>query len=99
MSEICPVCGLPKDICVCQEIVKEQQNVRVRNETRAYGKTVTIVEGIDPNDIDINALAKELKTICACGGTAKEGTIELQGEHKKHVKEILVAKGYNPEVI
>ena len=99
MSEICPVCGLPKDICVCQEIVKEQQNVRVRNETRAYGKTVTIVEGIDPNDIDINALAKELKTICACGGTAKDGTIELQGEHKKHVKEILVAKGYNPEVI
>jgi translation initiation factor 1 len=99
VSEICPVCGLPKDICVCQEIVKEQQNVRVRNETRAYGKTVTIVEGIDPNDIDINALAKELKTICACGGTAKEGTIELQGEHKKHVKEILVAKGYNPEVI
>jgi len=99
VSEICPVCGLPKDICVCQEIVKEQQNVRVRNETRAYGKTVTIVEGIDPNDIDINALAKELKTICACGGTAKDGTIELQGEHKKHVKEILVAKGYNPEVI
>ncbi len=99
MSEICPVCGLPKDICVCQEIVKEQQNVRVRNETRAYGKTVTIVEGIDPNDIDINALAKELKTICACGGTAKNSIIELQGEHKKQVKEILVAKGYNPEVI
>ena len=99
MSEICPVCGLPKDICVCQEIVKEQQNVRVRNETRAYGKTVTIVEGIDPNDIDIDALAKELKTICACGGTAKEGTITLQGEHNKQVKEILVAKGYNPEVI
>ncbi|PKK81443.1 MAG: stress response translation initiation inhibitor YciH [Thermoplasmata archaeon HGW-Thermoplasmata-2] len=99
MSEICPVCGLPKDICVCQEIVKEQQNVRVRNETRAYGKTVTIVEGIDSNDIDINALAKELKTICACGGTAKNSIITLQGEHKKQVKEILVAKGYNPEVI
>lgn len=99
MSEICPTCGLPKEICVCQEIVKEQQVVRIRAEKRSYGKVVTLVEGINPNDININALAKELKTACACGGTAKNNVIELQGDHKKQVKDILVARGYNPEVV
>ena len=47
---------------------------------------VTIVEGIDDTAIDINKLAKILKSQCASGGTVKGRTIELQGDHKKRAQ-------------
>ena len=68
--------------------------IRVHNDTRRYGKTVTVVEGLDVGDIDIAELARTLKNKCAAGGTAKEGRIELQGEHKKKVAEVLESMGY-----
>jgi len=58
---------------------------------------VTIVEGINANDIDINDLARRLKTKCASGGTVKDGNIELQGDHKKKVQEALQELGFNIE--
>ena len=75
MAEICPVCGLPKELCMCEEIAREQQTVRISIDSRRYGKTVTVIDGIDENDIDINDLAKQLKNKCAAGGTAKDGRI------------------------
>ncbi len=59
---------------------------------------VTIVEGIDDSAIDINQLAKILKSACASGGTVKGRTIELQGEHKKRASQILQKNGYQVEV-
>lgn len=44
-------------------------------------------------------LIKKLKSRLACGGTAKEGRIELQGDHKNRVKEILIESGFTPEMI
>lgn len=64
MAEICPVCGLPKELCMCEEIAREQQTVRISIDSRRYGKTVTVIDGIDENDIDINDLAKKLKNRC-----------------------------------
>ena len=61
MAEICPVCGLPKELCMCEEIAREQQTVRISIDSRRYGKTVTVIDGIDENDIDIGDLAKQLK--------------------------------------
>ena len=97
MPEICNTCGLPKEICVCEEIAREQQDIKIYIEKRRYGKTVTIVEGIDANDIDINDLARQLKTKCASGGTVKDGNIELQGDHKKKVYDTLVELGFKVE--
>ncbi|MFP4170559.1 MAG: stress response translation initiation inhibitor YciH [Methanomassiliicoccales archaeon] len=97
MAEICPVCGLPEELCICEEIAREQQKVRITTDRRRYGKTVTVIEGIDTNDIDIDDLARQLKTKCAAGGTAKDGRIELQGEHKKKVKETLEKMGFKTE--
>jgi translation initiation factor 1 len=97
MPEICNTCGLPKEICVCEEIAREQQDIKIYIEKRRYGKTVTIVEGIDANDIDINDLARQLKTKCASGGTVKDGNIELQGDHKKKVYDALVELGFKVE--
>jgi translation initiation factor 1 len=98
MAEICSVCGLPKELCMCEEIAREQQSVRIYTDSRRYGKMVTVIDGIDANDIDLDDLAKKLKNKCAAGGTAKEGKIELQGEHKKKVKEFLEEMGFKTEV-
>lgn len=94
MAEICPTCGLPRDICVCGEISKEQQRIRVRMETRKWGRAVTIVDGIDDKDTDLGRLAQKLKTFCACGGTAKNSEIILQGDHREKVRSYLVEIGY-----
>jgi translation initiation factor 1 len=95
MPEICNTCGLPKELCVCEEIAREQQDIKIFTERRRYGKMVTIVEGINANDIDINDLARQLKTKCAAGGTVKDGNIELQGDHKRKVQDALVELGFN----
>jgi len=98
MAGICSVCGLPDELCMCEEIAKEQQQIRIYNDTRRYGKTVTIVNGLDSSDIDIDELARTLKNRCAAGGTAKEGRIELQGEHKRKVQAVLEGMGYTVQV-
>ena len=98
MAEICPVCGLPKELCMCEEIAREQQTVRISIDSRRYGKTVTVIDGIDENDIDIGDLAKQLKNRCAAVGTCKDGRIELQGDHKKKVKAVLEEMGFRTEV-
>jgi translation initiation factor 1 len=83
---------------MCEEIAREQQTVKIYTDSRRYGKMVTVIDGIDDNDIDINDLAKKLKNKCAAGGTAKDGKIELQGDHKKKVKEALESMGFKTEV-
>jgi len=97
MAEICSTCGLPLDICVCKEISKEQQRIKVRLETRKWGRAVTVIEGIDDKDTDLGRLAQKLKTFCACGGTAKNNQILLQGDHRQRVQSYLLELGYPRE--
>ncbi len=98
MAKICPVCGLPEELCVCEEIAREQQNIKIYTDRRRYGKMVTVVDGIDSADINIDDLARTLKTKCAAGGTVKDGKIELQGDHKRKVKAVLEDMGFSVEV-
>jgi len=95
MTEICPKCGLPKDLCICDILEKEaqQQKIKIFTETRKFGKIVTIVEGINKESLE--KVVKELKQRIGCGGTSKNGRIELQGEHKTKVKQILANLGYD----
>ncbi|MCD6547446.1 MAG: stress response translation initiation inhibitor YciH [Nanoarchaeota archaeon] len=99
MNEVCPKCGLPKELCVCETIAKEAQKIRIRTVKRRYGKITTVVEGIDPKSIDVKDLTKKLKSALACGGTSKDNVIELQGDHKQKVKEILVKFGFAEDQI
>ena len=98
MTEICPVCGLPKELCMCEEIARESQSVRISVDSRRYGKVVTVIDGIDDGSIDINDLAKKLKNKCAAGGTSKDGRIELQGDHKRKVQAVLEEMGFKTEL-
>lgn len=86
--EICPKCGLPKQACVCEQMVKSSQKIKVTTEKKRYGKIMTLITGFD-KEMDIKKISKELKNKFACGGTYKDNSIELQGDHKEKVKEIL----------
>lgn len=99
MSEICMKCGLPTELCVCETIAKESQNIIVNIEKRKFGKQYTVIKGIDQSDINMKDLAKKLKAKLACGGTTKDGKIDLQGNHKTKIKKILSQLGFSPETI
>ena len=78
MPEICPKCGLPMDLCVCDVLEKEtNKKIKVYSEKRKFRKYVVIVEGLSGDELE--KAAKELKRMLACGGTYKNGSIELQG--------------------
>lgn len=96
--DICPKCGLPKQACVCGEIAKSEQKVKVEGVKRKFGKITTVVTGIG-SDINLKEIATALKIELACGGTVKEGRIELQGDHRKRIKPILEKLGFSDSVI
>ena len=99
MVEIDPITGLPKELGVWENIAKENQEIKILIVKKKFGKKYTIVEGIDSKDIDIRDLAKKLKNKFACGGTAKDGKVELQGDHKYEVKKELINLGFPEETI
>lgn len=96
--EICPKCGLPTQACVCEQIVKSSQKIKVTTDKKRYGKIVTIISGFE-SGIDVKKIAKALKNELACGGTYKDNTIELQGDHRNKIKENLVKLGFDEESI
>jgi len=90
--------GLPTESDVFEEIAKSEQQIKVTLESRRYGKKITLVGGFDKH-VDVKSIAKSLKEKLACGGTVKNGVIELQGDHKKRVKPILVQLGFSENSI
>jgi len=99
MVEICSTCGLPKDICVCDTISKEQQRIRVYREFRKWRRPVTIIEGVDVKNFNMRRITHTLKTKCACGGALKGNQIILQGDHRRRAREILTDLGFPSENI
>jgi len=95
MPGTCPKCGLPEELCMCQAIAKEEQRIKVRIDTRKWGREVTLIMGINPKEVDLSSLTTKLKNKCACGGTAKDGIIELQGDHRHRIKDLLLKEGYD----
>ena len=70
--------------------------VKVRRETAGRkGKGVTTITGVPVSDEELKALTTKLKKRCGVGGSAKGGVIELQGDHRDTVVEVLKAEGYD----
>lgn len=87
-----------EELCICKALEKEAvTKIQVYTTKKKFKKLVTVIEGI--NKTHIAETAKVLKQRLACGGTAKEGVIVLQGDHKKKIPELLTKLGYNQESI
>jgi translation initiation factor 1 len=63
-----------------------------REKGRRGGKTVTVVRGLPPRDLA--AVAADLKRFCGAGGSAKDGAVEIQGDHREKAVARLTAQGY-----
>lgn len=98
VSETCNTCGLPDELCVCEDVATvDSGEIVVEEEERQYGKKATMVKRI-PDGIDKSNLASELKSRFACGGTVNDnGNIMLQGEHREGVVEYLKKNGFSVE--
>jgi translation initiation factor 1 len=90
--DICPKCGLPKQACVCNEIARSEQRITVEAVKRRFGKYATLVKGLE--NVDLREVAKGLKNELACGGTVKDNTIELMGNHMNKVTAALIKLGF-----
>ena len=95
--DICPKCGLPLQACVCEEIAKNEQRIKIQTEKKKFGKLITVISGFQ--DIDLKTIAKSLKQELACGGTVKNNTVELQGDHSRNAKNALVNLGFSGDSI
>ena len=97
--DVDPITGLPKELGVFEEISKEGQQITVSMIKKKFGKKYTVIEGIDSKDINLKDIAKNLKSKFACGGTYKNGNIELQGDYRSKIKKALVELGFKLENI
>lgn len=69
--------------------------VRIRRDRKQRGgKTVTVITGVPASEEVLTALAQQLKKLCGSGGTVKDGTIEIQGDHCDKVQAKLAEMGY-----
>jgi translation initiation factor 1 len=99
-GRVCPKCGWPADDCRCAatlgkgiEPVPEKPVAKLRLENRASGKHVTVVDGLPDNREFVEALARELKKACGTGGAVAAGMIELQGDQRERLRDLLAKKG------
>ena len=97
----CPGCGWPLRNCQCSDRrvvstpVPERIVAKLRTEKKGRGgKTVTVVYGLPQNAEFLKELSQELKRACGTGGTIVEGGVELQGDLRERVREVLVKRGY-----
>ena len=97
-GSMCPICRKPVTQCTCRAkspVATTDGVVRVLRETGGRGgKTVTVIKGLALDSAALNKLSAQLKSSCGTGGTVKNGTIELQGDHCAAVLETLKKLGW-----
>jgi translation initiation factor 1 len=77
----------------------EAQTVYLHRESKGRGgKGVTLLKGLTLSETDLTALCKTLKQACGTGGTVKEGLIEIQGEQREKIAEVLRKLGYKVKI-
>ena len=101
-GRICPACDKPVTDCECsgeKNALPGNGVVRIMRETKGRkGKGVTLVQGLNLDENELKALAKQLKQHCASGGSIVDGVIEIQGDHRQLVNTLLAQAGYNTRV-
>lgn len=94
----CPNCRKRLDKCSCKKTAQKLPNdsvVRISRQTKGRkGSGVSIITGVPLAASELKALAKQLKSKCGSGGTVKDGSIEIQGDHRQILMEELKKKGW-----
>lgn len=98
----CERCGALEADCTCpplppppaSRIPPEKQTARVAVEKRKKGKIVTVVRGLPAAGNDLPELLRNLQAVCGAGGTIKDETLEVQGDHTARIREALAKLGY-----
>ncbi|MBU1171181.1 MAG: translation initiation factor Sui1 [Proteobacteria bacterium] len=97
-GRMCPVCNKPEATCICrkkQPVMKTDGIVRLMRETKGRkGKGVTLITGVPLDEAGLKRLVKSLKQKCGCGGSLKNGIIEIQGDHRDVLEIELAGRGY-----
>ena len=99
-GRICAGCGWPATDCKCSKTMRTESiparivaKLRVEKKGRS-GKTVSVVDGLPRNAAFLKDLCQELKRACGTGGAVSDGTIELQGDLRDRIRELLLEKGF-----
>lgn len=77
-----------------QETVPEKIRATLNLENAGPGKKVTVIHGLPKNTAFLESLAKELKRSCGAGGKAGEDFVELQGDQRERLRDLLAKKGW-----
>jgi translation initiation factor 1 len=95
---MCPVCRQAIAQCACSKskpVPAGDGVVRISREAKGRGgKTVTVVRGLAMDAVALEAMAKTLKAACGSGGTVKDGTVEVQGDHCDKIVALLMKQGH-----
>jgi translation initiation factor 1 len=98
-GRMCPACRRPQAQCSCSKAAPPAASadgiVRVLRETKGRGgKAVTVVRGAPGDAAAVARLGQELRAACGCGGTVKDGIIEVQGDHVDKIMALLQQRGH-----
>ena len=101
-GSICKSCQKPVSDCICRKKksrsranIKYDGIIRIRREVKGRkGKTATTVSGFQLDDDELKLLAAKLKRKCGTGGSAKDGLIIIQGDHRDALLSELKKQGY-----
>ena len=99
---LCDGCGKPEAECTCPAaeeppepfVPPEKQRIRLTVEKRKKGKLVTVIHGLEGPTAQKKELLSKLKAACGSGGTEKDETLEIQGQHDEQLGRLLREMGY-----
>lgn len=98
----CPQCLRPRNDCVCGQARPAHAGdgiVRLHRETKGRGgKAVTLIKGLTLPDSDLKQLASALKQRCGTGGSLKDGIIEIQGDRRELLRDLLTERGFTVKI-
>lgn len=100
VGRTCPRCRRAQDECRCEQRLAGKRpagdgTVRIGRETKGRkGKSVTVITGLPLGEDELAQLATRLKKRCGSGGTVRDGTIEIQGDHRDLLVAELAGLGY-----
>jgi translation initiation factor 1 len=100
-GRICATCGWPERDCTCSSQFRRDERLparivaKLRMEKKGRGgKTVTVVFDLPRNQTFLKELSAELKRACGTGGAVVDNTVEIQGDLRDRVRDVLSQKGW-----